>query len=353
MSKTAGPQIEVIVQKNVLPHAARLLYGLAAFVIIVAGMKATADLLNLLFLSVLLALTMSPLLNALIRRGMQRTGATVATIFLVFAGGLLVCWFLYVSITHLIATLPAYEPRMAAIRQQLREFMESRNIAMADIINWQVFSPQRLIAVAGWFLGAAVQGIGASLIVLVLVAMMLIEAPDFGVRLGPGTGKKEEGIVHRFGLVGQAIKRYVAITGWLGLLNAGMNLILLLSLGVDGALLWAVLSFLLCFVPVVGNMLALAPPAIMALLESGWQRAVMVVVGYLIINNVIDYLVRPRFLKQGVGLSPLVIVISLLFWGWVLGPIGILVAVPLTLLLRKLVLEHFRETRAIAAAMGT
>jgi cobalamin biosynthesis protein CbiM len=121
---------------------------------------------------------------------------------------------------------------------------------------------------------------------------------------------------------------------------------------VEGILTWAVLSFLLCFVPVVGNLLALAPPSAMALLEFGWPRAAAVVIGYIVINNVIDYAVRPRFLKHGVSLSPLVIVLSLLFWGSVLGPVGVVVAVPLTLLLRKLILEHFRETRTLAAMMG-
>ena len=132
------------------------------------------------------------------------------------------------------------------------------------------------------------------------------------------------------------MRRYVSITAFTGLVGAIANLILLLVLGVDGAVLWAFLSFWLNFIPNVGIILSVIPPTLLALVEFGPGRAIVVVVGFLLVNAVVEQVLQPRLLGRELELSPLEILVSLLFWGWVLGPIGAVVAVPLTIAVKRL-----------------
>ena len=141
------------------------------------------------------------------------------------------------------------------------------------------------------------------------------------------------------------------INALFGLGAAILNTIVLLSLGVDFAFLWGVLSFLLSFVPNIGFIIALVPPTVLALIEFGFTRAAIVLGGYILINFVSDNVIKPKFVGETIGLSPLVVVISLFFWAWLLGPLGALVAVPLSIAV-KFVLEAFDDSKWLARLMS-
>jgi predicted PurR-regulated permease PerM len=107
------------------------------------------------------------------------------------------------------------------------------------------------------------------------------------------------------------------------------------AVGTDLALVWAVLAFVLNFVPNVGIILSLVPPAILTLLESGWQRALVILAGYVVLNFIVDNLIKPRFLQSGLDVPPLLGLLSLVVWGYLLGPSGALLALPLTIAVRR------------------
>ena len=133
----------------------------------------------------------------------------------------------------------------------------------------------------------------------------------------------------------------------------GIIVTLFLSLlGVDFPILWGLLAFLLNFVPNIGSVIAAIPPVLLAYVQLGGWSATFVIFGFLIINIVIGSFIEPRYLGKGLGLSPLVVFISLVFWGWVLGPIGMLLSVPLTIT-AKLALEANPNTNWIAILLGT
>jgi predicted PurR-regulated permease PerM len=136
-----------------------------------------------------------------------------------------------------------------------------------------------------------------------------------------------------------------------GLAAAVLDIILLLAVGVDFAIFWGVLSFLLSFLPNIGFIIALTPPTMLALIEFGFTRALFVLAGYILINFVMDNIIKPRFVGGRLDLSPLVVVLSLLFWGWLLGPMGALAAVPLSIGARFL-FESFEESRWLAHLMS-
>ena len=164
-----------------------------------------------------------------------------------------------------------------------------------------------------------------------LSAMQFLSSRD----KSPGTGFQNR-VDRTIGDVG----KYIAITGGNGLINAAANFLLLLVLGVDFALTWAVISFLFNFIPNFGIIMSVIPPAVIALLAHGWVRALLVIVGYVILNFIAENVIKPRTMKARLDISPLLTILSVIFWSWVLGVPGTILAVPLTMALQKLVKEQ-------------
>jgi predicted PurR-regulated permease PerM len=147
------------------------------------------------------------------------------------------------------------------------------------------------------------------------------------------------------------LRNYVFARAILGAVAALLDTVLLVVLGVPSALLWGVLSFLLSFIPNVGFILALIPPTLLGLLVGGWGVAIAVVIGYVVINVAIDYVVQPNFVGSTVDLAPVVVTVCLLFWAVVLGPSGGLLAVPATIIAAA-TFDAFPETRPLARLLG-
>ena len=125
----------------------------------------------------------------------------------------------------------------------------------------------------------------------------------------------------------------------------------LLIVGVDYPLLWAVLAFVLNYIPTIGSIIALIPPFLLAMVQLGFIDSIIVLAGYLTINTIMGNILEPKFMGMGLGLSTLVVFLSLVFWGWVLGPIGMILSVPLTITI-KIALDSSEETRWLAVMLG-
>ena len=143
-----------------------------------------------------------------------------------------------------------------------------------------------------------------------------------------------------------AIRKYVSISAFTGFLTALGNLILLLIMGVEFPFLWAFLSFLFSFIPNFGFILSVLPPAFLGLLDSGTTTAIIIVVGFVTINAIVENIIRPRVMGEELNLSLSVIFISLIFWTWILGAFGAILAIPLTISLFKAWELVFSEERA-------
>jgi predicted PurR-regulated permease PerM len=132
------------------------------------------------------------------------------------------------------------------------------------------------------------------------------------------------------------VREYLVLTAATGLAFSIIVYFFMLLMGTDLALVWAVLAFVMNFVPSIGMLLSLIPPVLLTLLESGWQRAVVILAGFLVLNFVIDNIIKPRIMQRGLDVSPLLSLLSLIVWSFLLGPIGALLALPLTIALRRL-----------------
>jgi len=312
----------------------RFLLGGACAVLILMGMRLASSILNLIFLGVLVAQSLSPLLYWLMRKGFSRGIALFATILIVLFGGLLLFGVLGSSLSRMKTKTPVYQVRITAMTDKAESFLRERDIPTTAVLSVEAIGPKRVVGFAGQLAGRASQAVGNLFLVLIIAIFLLLELAALREKSMRG-GLPENSFLARFEAYTKDTGKYLAITGWIGLVTAAVDLVILLALGVDFAVVWAVLTFLLNYIPAVGNLLALLPPAILGLLESGWPTFFAVVIGYVVVNFIMDNIIKPRLVKQGLDLPPILLVISLVVWTWILGPIGAILAIPLTMTLKR------------------
>ena len=312
----------------------RLLVAGACFVIIVGGLKAAAPIVNLVLLGLLVAQSLSNVPTWLIKKGMKPGLSVLVSILFVLAGGWLLVGLFTISSARLADQLPTYQARLGAIRDNVMAVLAGRGVDVSRISAFQPLDPNRALAAAGAFLGSLASALGTSILIILIAAVVLYEITQ--VRVLHHRGERPGTLAARFDEVTGQSRQYIALTGLAGLIQAAANLLILLVAGVDAPLTWAVLFFFLNFIPGIGFFFALIPPTLLALLEHGWQRALVVLVGWWIVNLIGDNVIKPRLFVKGLEISFTNIVFSVVFWSWVLGPPGAILAVPLSLSLRRL-----------------
>jgi predicted PurR-regulated permease PerM len=321
------------------------LLAVACAVIIVAGMQAIAPVLNLFLVALLLAVSILPLLTLMLKRGWSKALALSLTILFVVVIWASLTAMLGLAINNMAGKVPFYKERITESYQSGLKFIESKGINIADIESPELFSPDKLLSIGSTFLEGILSTFGNFFFMLLLMIFILIQFSDMHVK----AERKEYGQdswQSRFGEIANDLKKYISITAVSGLIAAAANVALLLILGVDFAIMWGFLSFLFSFIPNIGFILSVVPPALIALLEFGWIHCVIVVVGFIVINTIVDNIVKPRFLGKEFNISILMVFLSLLFWGWVLGAIGAILGVPMTMAVKKIIVFMNKDVDA-------
>ena len=214
-----------------------------------------------------------------------------------------------------------------------------------------IFNPSSALAVAGNTLGAFGNLMTNSFLILITVIFILNEEIHFSSKLRnavPG-GQKTAAAPNRFT---QSVNKYMAMKTLVSLMTGLIVMISLWLIGIDYPVLWGLLAFLLNFIPNFGSILAAIPPVLLAVVQLGVPYAVVTAVVFLVVNVVIGNFIEPRIMGKGLNLSSLIVFLSLIFWGWVLGPVGMLLSVPLTMTV-KIALESFEETRWVGVMLGS
>lgn len=328
-----------------LSPLARLLLTLASATVILAGMRAAAPVIGPVAIALLITIAWSPASRWLQRKGWP---PMVASLTGIVVGGLaiaLLVLLVWSSLLQLQENLPEYEPRVAALRETVNGLLSRLPFDTSNLLDAEALQPDRIVGYALRFVGGITSTAGNLAVLVLIMAFLMIEGVRYPQKLRDAF-RASAASVERLDKFVQSMRSYVVLNTVFGLMAGAANTVLLLILGVDLAVLWGVLSFLLSFLPNIGFVLALAPPALLALLQFGIVRALMVVAGFTLLNFVIDNVIKPRFFGESLDLSPAVVVISLVFWGWLLGPVGALLAVPLSISARLLVESH-EESRWI------
>ena len=329
--------------------AIQVLNAVAAFVIVIAGLKASTAIvvpfLLALFISILAA---SPLF------WLQRNGwplwAALTAIVLAIVGAMLVLGLLLgASLDGFARELPRYQERLRELVLLAIGWTQGHGLEISVDRMREAFDPSRAISVANNILSALGNLLGNAFLILLTVAFILVEAASFPVKLERIAGNAEMGAQRE---ILQSVRRYIGVKA---IISAGTGTCigaLAFLVGLDFPFLWAILGFLLNFVPTIGSIIAGVPAVLVALVQLGVWPAVLTGVGFLVINVAFGNVIEPRVMGRTMGLSTLVVFLSLVFWGWVLGPIGMLLSVPLTMV-AKIVFEQNEKTRAIAIILGT
>ena len=310
-------------------HGRTLLAG-ACLVIIAAGVRAAAGILNSLLLAGLLTIAILPVFETLRRRGYSDALAVAIPTATLLLAVLSLIGFLGLSGTQLVKVLPSYQSKVDGLMQSAQGMLAERGIDSGQILSTQVLDPSRMLSLAAGFLEAIGQALGQAVFLLLVVAFVLVETA-VGKRSGQITGSLHQ--------VARSVRQYLGITAALALAFAVFTYLLMLLVGTDLALVWAVLVFVMSFVPNIGFILSMIPPTVLTLLEFGWQRALIIAGGFFVVNFLLDNLVKPRFMSSGLDMSPLAGLLSLVVWSYLLGPMGAILAIPITIGLRLILVQ--------------
>lgn len=322
----------------------------AAFVILVAGMQAAQPLLVPFLLSLFIAVIATPPLFYLKSKGFPEGVAIFIVVLGIALVGLLLGWMVGDSLNDFTSNLPKYQERLLSLSQGLLHWLNQHDIRVDQQALLTFLDPGKALAMAGKLLRGLGGVLAQSVFILITVIFMLLEAGLFSAKIIAITENPPVAQA-RIENITDSIKQYMSIKTSTSLLTGVIVTLVLLIIGVDYPVLWGLVAFLFNFVPNIGSIIAAIPAVLLALIQLGAGAALWTAAGYLAINSLVGNVIEPRFMGKGLGLSPLVVFISLVFWGWVLGPIGMFLSVPLTVTL-KIILESSSESRGVAFLLG-
>ena len=329
----------------------RVLLVLASLVIVIAGLKAASTIIVPLLMALFIAIITTPFMLWLTSKGVPKWAA-LGLILLVLAGFILTVGSLISSsVDQFSALLPAYENKLRTAITLLSDWAARHQLTGFTGGEFAVVDPKAAAQIIGGLVGSLGRIVGDSLLIFFTVVFLLVEASTIPTKIRAILSDPDT-TLERLSEFLSAVKQYLVIKSLTSLITGVIVTAWLLFLGVDFAVLWGSIAFFMNFVPYVGSIIAAVPVVFLAFLDAGVQDALLVAVGFLAINLVVGNLIEPRFMGRGLGLSTLVVFVSLIFWGWVFGPVGMFLSAPLTMLV-KIALENDPRSRWIAILLSS
>lgn len=323
---------------------------LAGLVVIIAGIKAAADLLVPFLLAVFISLIAAAPLSWLVRRAVPSTVAALLSVVMVLLFLLGFGVIISASLGDFNRLLPEYESNLQALVANSIVWLEDHGIVVSGTLLTDAIKPAVVMSYAADTFRRLSAVLSNGFLILLLVTFILLEAVDLPRKLAllsaPGSDKMPYFVQFQ-----QHLNKYLIIKTCMSLLTGITVGLMLWGLDVDFPLLWGLLAFLLNYIPNIGSLISAIPPLLLALVDAGVSVMIAVAIGYFAINNLYGNILEPRLMGRGLGLSTLVVFISLIFWGWVFGPVGMLLSIPLTMVL-KIALETNENTKWLAILLS-
>lgn len=322
-----------------LPRSVTVLLALAGATVVTFGLGAIRGIITPVFFAFVLTLCVHPIRRWMQSRGIPRgiaTGTTIAAVFGLLIGFAAV---LVASLAQFSALLPQYAPQMAQLGASIAGALESLGFGADQaqaVLNG--FTPSNIVSFIGGLLGNVASLVGSLVIILTMLILMAIDGSRIPVIL-THLNYHRPALVSAFVGFGTGVRRYMVATTVLGMAQGVFNWLVLVILQVPGAPLWGLLSFICSFIPNIGYFIAIVPPLFFGFLTGGWPTVVAIIVIYGGINGVVQSIIQPKYVGNAVSLSETLTFVSVLFWAVVLGPVGAVLAVPLTLFIRAILLD--------------
>lgn len=322
---------------------------MAAVIIVLGGIKIASSIIVPLLLSMFIAIIFAPLylwLNSKkIPEGISLL--IVVILFLVLVG--LLGALVGSSVQDFSAALPQYEAGLTQQLNGLFELLDSMGVHLPKDDFTEIFNPNVMMKFAAGTLQSLGGMFANGLVILFTVMFILLESSQFARKIDHIDGDKDS--MRHITMVVSKIKHYMVLKA---VISAGTGIfvsIMLMIIGVDYPILWGVVAFMLNFIPNIGSLIAAVPAVLLTLIQFSPVTALIVGLGYVAINVVIGSVIEPKVMGKGLGLSTLVVFLSLIFWGWLLGSVGMLLSIPLTIMV-KIILDSQENTRWIAVLLG-
>jgi predicted PurR-regulated permease PerM len=330
--------------------ALKILLMIACIFIVLAGLKTATNLLVPFLLSIFIAIVCNPLIEKASQFKIPRFISVIFVIVIFVSIALSLAGLVSKSLNQLMILIPEYRIQLVEQFTWLTAQLAQYKIIISTELLFEYFDPAAAMGLAATML-SGLGGVMANLFLIILtVIFMLFEAPSLPSKLHIALDDPDR----RMKQIDQfltSVNHYIAIKTVVSIATGLTVSLMLWAFGLDFFLLWGVLAFLLNYIPNIGSIIAAVPAMSLAVLQLGIAPAGFIGLGYLIINTVMGNVVEPRYLGRGLGLSTLVIFLSLIFWGWLLGTVGMLLSVPLTMII-KIGLESSKEGRWFAILLS-
>lgn len=328
----------------------KILLAAASLVVVAFGMKQAEAVITPILLAFVISILFVPFQRTLQQQGIPAWLALLMVMLLVFAIVILLISITVVSLTSLINRIPEYSSQLQQLIDGLILMADTLPLDLDRLLNQEVFNVGQVMNLTSSLLRGLLDALSNWFFIILLVAFMLSDFARIPSKLR--SMHLQESHIQAFSDLFQDIRRYVSITTQTGLLTGILDSLLLLVMGVDFAILWGLLGFIMNYIPNIGIYLSIVPPALLALLKFGWTPMLIVIVGYTAINIFIENILKPRLLGEDLNISPLVVIISLIIWGFILGPAGTVLAVPLTIIAVKVLTENSDSARWLAVLIS-
>jgi AI-2 transport protein TqsA len=335
-----------------IPRATVILLGLAGATVTAFGLSAIQSIVAPVLLALVLTICAHPLRKALERAGVPRgiaTGSVVTAVFVLLAAFVTA---LIVAVAQFTTLLPQFAPQLQLAASTIGGWLASLGIGHAQIQTIVAgFDPGKILAFLSGIFGSVTSITFSLVIVLTSLLLMAMDAtflPSIFNQLRP----KRERLVLSLESYASGVRRYMVATTALGIAQGALNALALWILNVPGAFLWGLLTFLCSFIPNVGYFIAIIPPIVFGFLVGGVPTLIWVIVIYAVINGVVQSVIQPRVVGNAVALSQTITFVSVLFWALVVGPVGAILAIPLTLLVRTVLIDSDPRARWWRPVLG-
>ncbi|WP_421532354.1 AI-2E family transporter [Lelliottia amnigena] len=328
----------------------KIVIMLGMLVIILTGIRFAADIIVPFILALFIAVILNPLVQRMVRWRIPRVLAILLLITIIIMAMALLVTYLGTSLNELARTLPQYRSKLVIPLQQMEPWLQRAGIEVSVEELLKFIDPNAAMTLVTALLAQLSSAMTSIFLLLLTVVFMLVEVPQLPVKLQQMMVRPVEGM----GAIQRAldsVSRYLVLKTAISIVTGLVAWAMLAVLDVRFAFVWGLLAFALNYIPNIGSVLAAIPPITQVLVFSGFYDALVVLAGYLIINLVFGNILEPRMMGRGLGLSTLVVFLSLIFWGWLLGPVGMLLSVPLTIIV-KIGLEQTAGGQTIAVLLS-
>ena len=333
------------VSRPTLSRGLLILLGSAAAVITLGGLRSVSEIVAPAFLALVLTIAAHPMRGWLIGRGSPGWLATVVTIAVVYVVLLGLALSLLVSVARLATLLPQYREDISELVTNAADWLSGVGVSEEQIRTIaDTLDVGQLIDLASGALSGLLGVLSDLFFIVTLLLFLAFDAAWFPGRLSllePDRG----GLGQALAAFASGTRRYLIVSTIFGLIVAILDVGLLYVLAIPLPLLWGLLAFISNYIPNIGFVIGLVPPAILGLLESGLGGALAVIAGYCVLNVVIQSVIQPKFVGDAVGLSVSLTFLSVVFWAWVFGPLGALLAIPLSLFVKAFLVDADPGTR--------